>query len=173
MKSYMLRGVLLVLAIMLSVSTLGQTSSPNSSTNRVLLTVDGDVDHPLKLSADDLKKLPRRSIKAKDHDGKEGLFEGIEVGEILKLAGVKSGEALRGKEMTLFVVVDAADGYRALLALPETDHSFTDRIMLLADHRDGKLLDDKEGPLRLVIPDEKRQGRWVRQVTSLTVRYAR
>jgi hypothetical protein len=39
----------------------------------------------------------------------------------------------------------------------------------LAQVKDGKSLDDKEGPYRIVIPDEKRMARWVRQVTRLRI----
>ena len=111
---------------------------------------------PLKLSAADLAKLPHRSLRAKAHDGKEAAFDGIELGDVLKLAGVKFGEQLRGKDLALFLVVGASDGYRAVFALPELDHAFTDRIIILADRRDGKPLAEKEGPLRIVVPDEKR-----------------
>jgi hypothetical protein len=38
--------------------------------------------------------------------------------------------------------------------------------------RDGKPLSDKEGPFRIVAPDEKRPARWVRQVTALKIREA-
>ena len=116
--------------------------------------------------------MPRRSVRAKGHDGKEALFEGVELGDVLKLAGVKFGEQLRGKELALFLIVRAADNYRAVFALPELDHGFTDRIILLADLRDGKPLSEKEGPLRLVVPDEKREARWVRQVVTFTIRRA-
>src|SRR5713226_4105039 len=70
-------------------------------------------------------------------------------------------------DLALFLVVGAADGYHAVFALPELDHAFTDRIIILADRRDGKPLAEKEGPLRIVVPDEKREARWVRQVVSL------
>ena len=46
------------------------------------------------------------------------------------------------------------------------------RLYQLADRRDQQPLSPKEGPLRLIVPDEKRQGRWVRQVTSVTIRRA-
>ena len=136
------------------------------------LSVGGEVEHPLKLTAADLAKLPRRTVRAKEHDSKEATFEGVELGEVLKLAGVKFGEHMRGKSLALFLVADAADNYRAVFALPELDHAFTDRVILLADRRDGKPLATSEGPLRIVVPDEKRQARWVRQVSSLTIRRA-
>jgi len=138
----------------------------------VLLTVGGEVTTPLKLTAADLAKLPRRSLRAKTHDGKEATFEGIELGDILKLAGVKFGEQLRGKDLALLLVVGASDGYHAVFALPELDHAFTDRVIILADRRDGQPLAEKEGPLRIVVPDEKREARWVRQVVTFTIRRA-
>jgi len=133
------------------------------------LSVAGEVSQALKLGPADLAKLPRRTARAKDHDGKDVLFEGVGVADVLELAGVKFGEGLRGKNLALFLVVEAADGYRAVFALPELDPAFTDRVTLLAWSRDGAPLTGSEGPLRIVVPDEKRQARWVRQVVSLTI----
>lgn len=161
----------LLVIILTATFTLGQSNTPKPA-SPVLLTIGGEVANPVKLTVEELAKLPRRSVQAKDHDGKDTTFEGIELSEVLKLAGVKFGEQLRGKELALFLVVDAVDGYRAVFALPELDHAFTERIILIADRRDGKPLVEKEGPLRIVVPDEKRQARWVRQVTSLTIRRA-
>jgi hypothetical protein len=56
-----------------------------------------------------------------------------------------------------------------VIALPEIDPAFTDKQFVLAFLKDGKPLDDKEGPYRIVIPDEKRMARWVRQVTKLKI----
>jgi hypothetical protein len=56
-----------------------------------------------------------------------------------------------------------------VLALPELDPEFTDRVVLLADKVDGHPLASKDGPFRIVIPGEKRMARWVRQVTLLKV----
>jgi len=89
--------------------------------------------------------------------------------EILRRADVPQGESLRGEALALCVLVKAADGYKAVFALPELDPLFTDRQVLLAYRRNGVGLDAKAGPLRLVIPDEKRYGRWVRQVTALEI----
>lgn len=136
------------------------------------LSVRGEVERPLKLSAADLAKLPRQTVRAKDHGGKESAYEGVALIEILRLAGVPLGDGLRGKNLALYLIVEAADGYRAVFALPEIDSAFTDRVILLADRKDGNSLSASEGPLRIVVPDEKRQVRWVRQVTSLTIRRA-
>jgi hypothetical protein len=46
----------------------------------------------------------------------------------------------------------------------------TDRIILLADRRGGKPLGGKEGPWRVIVPDERHHAQWVRQVITLRVR---
>lgn len=149
----------------------GQTKQASVSAPQVL-NVGGEVAHPLKLSAADLAKLPRQTVSAKDHDGKTASFEGVALVEVLRLAGVEFGEKLRGKSLALFLVVDAADGYRAVFALPELDPAFTDQTIILADRRDGKALSEAEGQWRIVVPNEKRPARWVRQVVTLTLRRA-
>jgi hypothetical protein len=65
------------------------------------------------------------------------------------------------------LLVEAADGYRVVFALAEIDPAFATREIILADKRDGKALDAKEGPLRIVAPGDKRPARWVRQVVTL------
>jgi hypothetical protein len=76
---------------------------------------------------------------------------------------------MKGKRLTDCLLVEAADGHRAVIALPELDPAFTDKQTLLGFLRDGKPLGGKEGPYRIVIPDEKRMARWVRQVTTLRI----
>ena len=65
--------------------------------------------------------------------------------------------------------MEAADGYRVVIALPEIDPDFSDKQIVLAFLQDGKPLDANAGPFRIVIPDEKRMARWVRQVTVLKI----
>jgi hypothetical protein len=76
---------------------------------------------------------------------------------------------MRGKRLASYLLVEAADGYRVVIALPELDPAFTGKQIVLAFLKDGRPLDDKEGPYRIVIPDEKRMARWVRQVTRLKI----
>ena len=79
------------------------------------------------------------------------------------------GTSVKGKRLASYLLVEAADGYRVVIALPELDPAFTDKQVVLAFLKDGKPLDEKEGPYRIVIPDEKRMARWVRQVTTLKI----
>jgi hypothetical protein len=69
----------------------------------------------------------------------------------------------------MYIVVEAADGYRCVFSVAEVDEKLTGRKVVLVDRRDGKPLDAKEGPLRLVVPDDSRPARWVRQVATIRV----
>jgi DMSO/TMAO reductase YedYZ molybdopterin-dependent catalytic subunit len=138
----------------------------------VVLVVDGAVEQNLKLSFADLARFPRHSLRATDELGKESLFEGVLVAEILKSAGVKFGKELRGKRLADYVLAETADGYRVVFALPEFDPSFKQTLVLLADRRDGNPLGESDGRLHLIIPFEKRYARWVRHLVALHVEHS-
>jgi DMSO/TMAO reductase YedYZ molybdopterin-dependent catalytic subunit len=149
-----------------------QTPQPATSASDYQLRVGGEVEHELKLGLADLARLPRRSVRARDHGGVEATFEGAALIDVLQMAGVKFGDGLRGKSLALYLVVEASDGYRAVFALPELDPAYTDHAVILADRRDGAKLGASEGPLRIVVQGEKRQARWVRQVSGLIIKRA-
>jgi hypothetical protein len=133
------------------------------------LTVQTDSAKPVVLSRADLEALPHTKVTAAEHSSGPVNFEGVTLRSVLEKAGVAFGESMKGKRLTNCLLVEAADGYRAVIALPELDPAFTDKQTLLAFLRNGKPLGEREGPYRIVIPDEKRMARWVRQVTTLKI----
>ena len=133
------------------------------------LTVQTEAGKQLVLSRSDLEALPHVKVTASEHSSGPVNFEGVTLKSVLERAGVAFGESMKGKRLTNCLLVEAADGYRAVIALAELDPAFTDKQTLLAFLRDGKPLGEKEGPYRIVIPDEKRMARWVRQVTTLKI----
>jgi DMSO/TMAO reductase YedYZ molybdopterin-dependent catalytic subunit len=155
--------------ITLSIACLSLSVSAQKPAPDVMLTVGGVVDHPMKLTRADLDNFARQALRAKDHDGKEYKFEGVAIVDILQKAGVKFGAALRGKALATYLLVEAADGYQAVYALPEFDPPTNDRLILLADRQDGAAFPANVGPLRIIAPGDKEHGRWVRQVKSLTI----
>jgi hypothetical protein len=130
------------------------------------IIVQENSSDPVILSAADIGSLPHTTVKVSGPDGTK-VFSGVLVATVLKKANV--GLALKGKRLASCLIVEAADGYRVVIALPELDPEFTDKQILLAGERDGKPLDDKEGPYRIIIPDEKKMARWVRQVKTLKI----
>lgn len=136
-----------------------------------VLRVEVENGKTLDLTAKDLAKFTRREVKAKAHDEKDSTYSGYNLSDVLLSAGAKIGAGeMRGKELGAYILVEAADGYEAIFAIAEIAPEFTDKIILLADTRDGKPLDEKNGTWQIIVPDEKKHGRWVRQVTALKLK---
>jgi DMSO/TMAO reductase YedYZ molybdopterin-dependent catalytic subunit len=174
MRDIRTAGVLTALIMVLGRPGVPAQEPPKASAavSKTIVTVKGDSERPLELTAEEFAKLPRQTVHAKDHDGKEADYEGVALVDLLKAAGVKLGPDLRGKALASYLVVEASDGYRAVFALPELDPGFSDRVILLADRRDKKPLDDRHGPVQIVVPGEKKHARWVRQVVALKIGHA-
>lgn len=132
------------------------------------LTVQNDDGKQTVLARTDLEALPHVKLQASAHDV-SATFEGVTVKSVLEKAGITFGETLRGKRLASCLLVQASDGYHVVIALPEMDPAFADKQIILAFLKDGKPLNDKEGPYRIVIPDEKRPARWIRQVTTFKI----
>jgi hypothetical protein len=128
------------------------------------LTVQTENGKQAVLTRAEIENLPRIKVTVEGTS-----FEGVELRAVVEKGGVPLGDTLRGKRMASCLLVEAADGYRVVIALPEIDPAFSDKKFVLAFLKDGKPMDSKEGPYRIVIPNEKRMARWVRQVTGLKI----
>jgi hypothetical protein len=132
------------------------------------VTVQIETGKQVVLARADIEALPRVKVTT-NTSGTSTMFEGVSLKAVLEKAGVGFAETMKGKRLAACLLVEAADGYRVVFALPEVDPAFTDKQIVLAFLRDGRPLGEKEGPYRLVIPDEKRMARWVREVTTLKI----
>ena len=132
------------------------------------IQVTGAVKQALTLTADDLAKMPRASVKTVSN-GMETVYEGVWLYEVLKKAGVPQGSELRGKALASYVLAEAQDGYQVVFSLGELDPAFIDNEILLADTANGKPMSSEQGGFRLVVPKDKVGARWVRMLTKLEV----
>jgi hypothetical protein len=149
-----------------------QAATPASPPAAAKLTLVGEGGKRAELTTADFAKLPRQTVAGADKDA--GTFEGVSLTELLRLVGAPLGDALSHHEHpTWYVVIDAQDGYHALFALAELDPAFSDRVVLLADRKNGQPLAADEGPWRLVVPGERRHARWVHKVSGLRLERAR
>jgi hypothetical protein len=92
----------------------------------------------------------------------------VKLEDVLTRAGVSLDKPLRGRALASFVRVTAADQYQVVFGLADLDPTLGNTPVLLVDMRDGKPL-DKDGPVRLLVPGDKRPARWVRNVISIEV----
>ncbi len=132
------------------------------------ITIQNETGKRIVLTQADVEALPHIKVTT-GTSGAATTFEGVALSAVLERAGVSFGKTMTGKRMASCLLVEAADGYRVVFALPEIDPAFTEKQIVLAFLKNGKPLDDKEGLYRIVVPDEKRMARWVRQVTMLKI----
>ena len=130
--------------------------------------VTGSVKQALTLTADDLAKMPRASVRT-TNNGMETVYEGVWLHEVLKKAGIPQGGELRGKALSSYVIAEAQDGYQVVFSLGELDPAFIDNEILLADTANGKPFFGAQGRFRLVVPKDKPGARSVRMLTKLEV----
>jgi DMSO/TMAO reductase YedYZ molybdopterin-dependent catalytic subunit len=150
----------------LALLCLGAGLLPAQETTAIQVT--GAVKQALTLSAADLAKMPRASVRT-SNNGIETVYEGVWLHDVLKMAGVPQGSELRGKALAGYVLAEAQDGYQVLFSLGELDPSIIDNEILLADTANGKPLFGAQGRFRLVVPKDKPGARSVRMLTKLEV----
>jgi DMSO/TMAO reductase YedYZ molybdopterin-dependent catalytic subunit len=157
----MYTGRCLILGLLAAGLLLAQDSQPT-------VQVTGAVKQALTLSADDLAKMPRASVKTVS-GGMETVYDGVWIHDVLKKAGVPQGGELRGKALSSYVIAEAQDGYQVVFSLGELDPSFIDNEILLADTANGKPLFGAQGRFRLVVPKDKPGARSIRMLTKIEV----
>jgi DMSO/TMAO reductase YedYZ molybdopterin-dependent catalytic subunit len=123
-------------------------SNPKIELRTYVLTVDGEVEKPLKLNWDAFLKLPMAESVSDFHCVEDWSvlnckWEGVRFRQIIEL--------VKPRETAKFVTFECADGYTTSLSLEEL--SCDD--VLLAYRLDGKPLEEGYGfPLRLVVPSK-------------------
>ena len=155
----------------MSAATTAYADSPSTVKPPILKFIDEQgIAHELTQS--DFTKLPRSTAKVVNHGGKPAEYEGVALGPFLESQGVKLGKGLRGKRLAEYLLFEATDGYRVVLALAEADPSTSSKTVLLADEKNGQPLPKNEGPWRLILPDEKRPARWIRMIKQIAIESA-
>ena len=140
---------------------------PNS---KVSLLITGDAKHAsLNLSLAEFRALPHVDVKVHNgHTNTDETYSGVPLVVLLAKVDAPLGENLRGKALTNYVVVTGSDGYSVLLSLAEVDPMFHDGQIVVADSRDGQPL-TTSGPYQLIVSEDKRPARWVRNLISIAV----
>jgi hypothetical protein len=123
------------------------------------------------LSASDLKSMPHITVTFHNtHTNADETYSGVRLAEILARFNAPLGSELRGQALANYIVATGSDGYKAVLALGEIDPSFHPGEVIVADMMDGKPLDAHNGPLKLVVTEDKRPARSVRNLVSIELR---
>jgi len=145
----------------------------HAQAKEAIVKVDGDVTTPIELKIADLQQFTQTDVKRKDRDGNDHTYTGVILANILQKAGATIGKDLTKESLAKYVLIEASDGYQVVFGLAELDKGFTDRLIILATKIDGKPLDPRDGPFRIIVQDEKKPARCIKQVTAIKVQSAK
>jgi hypothetical protein len=173
MRTAKLSSILLGIVFFASAALAAQQGTATTSSKDVL-TLLTDSDHKsVVLSAAELKAAPHTTVTIHNsHTNADETYSGVRVSDLLAKLGVPLGNELRGKALANYVVATGSDSYKAVLALGEIDPSFHPGEVLVADTMDGKPLDAHSGPIKLVVSEDKRPARSVRNLVSIELKEA-
>ena len=144
-----------------------------SSGSASSLSIKVTSTEPHVLSPDDLKALPQKTVTFHNvHTKADETYTGVPLTDLLAKYGAPTGDKLRGKGLSDYIVATGSDGYKAVLSFAETDPAFHPGDVIVADTIDGKPIGDKEGPFKLVVTEDKRPARCVHNLVSIELRTA-
>jgi hypothetical protein len=126
-------------------------------------------DVSYKLS--DLQSMPRTTATIHNpHSNTDESYSGVRLSDILRPLGVPLDKDLRGEALTLCFIATGSDSYRIVLSLAEVDPAFHPGEVIVADSLNGKPLPAEVGPFRLIVTEDKRPARAVRNLVSIELK---
>jgi molybdate transport system substrate-binding protein len=141
-----------------------------------LLSFDGQVLNPLLLDVEAVRaNFTPYTVEATYLSGEETVtatFTGVLLWDVISAAQPNFNADVRNDKLGMYIVATGRDGYQAAISLGEIDPEFGGAQILVAYDQDGQPLAEGDGPFRLVVPDDARGGRYVRQLANLSLRDA-
>jgi hypothetical protein len=126
------------------------------------------------LSSAELKAMQHVNVTVHNsHTKADETYSGLRLADLLAKMGAPLGSDLHGEALADYIVATGSDGYKAVLALGEVDPSFHPGEVIVADTMDGKPLDAYDGPLKLVVTEDKRPARSVRNLVTIELKSVR
>lgn len=115
-----------------------------------------------------LDAMAKDTLRVTLHHDSARTYRVVALRDLLRQARV-AVDSVRGGRTTWVLVATASDGYRSAFTLAELAEDLGPSRAFLAIRTTTGLLPADEAPYRLLVPTDKRQGRWARQVVALEV----
>jgi len=133
-----------------------------------LLIVSGEGITPRTYDLADLQALKQKTFDASSSTSNTvGIWTGPTLASVLNASGIDT------RDMESYVVVQATDGYAAVLSMYEATHMTGGQYALLAiSAQDGSIngsTASDSGLARLILPNDTVAGRWVSNVAEIVV----
>jgi hypothetical protein len=126
---------------------------------------------PMGISPADLKAMPHVTVTVHNpHTSADETYSGVRLADVLAKMNAPLGSELRGEALTNYIIATGSDGYQAVFSLAEVDPAFHPGEVIVADTMNGKPLDAHNGPFKLVVTEDKRPARGVRNLVSIELK---
>jgi hypothetical protein len=163
-----------VFTVMLELGATGSPLVSSFSAKDGLFFVAHPYHDDMGFSFAALKAMPRTTVTVHNsHTSADESYVGVRLFDLLTFMGAPVGKELHGGSLANYLVATGSDGYEVVLAIAEVDPDFHPGEVVVADTLNGKPLDEASGPLKLVVTEDKRPARSVRNLTTIELKAAR
>jgi DMSO/TMAO reductase YedYZ molybdopterin-dependent catalytic subunit len=172
-RTWCAAGVVVVVVLLVGLLGAPLTSAQTAGFSPTF-AVGGLVASPRTFALADLQALPAQDVTVTFLSGttpQTHNYRGARLFDVLNPTGPRFDSTRKNDKLRWFARVVATDGYEVAIGWGEFDPDFGNRNLLLAYAGDGQPL-TRDGMARLVLPGDVKGGRYVSNVSSITVHYA-
>jgi hypothetical protein len=142
-------------------------SAPASTS--LTLTVDGKAT---TLTVAELQAMPQKTVTVhNEHTKADETYTGVLLGDLLAKYGLPVDKTTHRKMLRSYLTAEGTDKYWVLYSVTEIESSEHNGEVIVATSMGGKPLGE-DGQLKLIDSGDKKQQRWVRNLTVITVKSA-
>jgi len=144
-------------------------AAPVPSTSLTVTGLDGKTQ---TYSFEDLRSMAHLTVKVHNmHSKADETYAGVPVSELAKRAEptLVSGDKGKIKPLMLALVFGGTDNYHVVLTMCDIDPSCRNGMVIVADQQDGKTI-GTDGAFKLIVTEDKKPQRWVRNLNSITLK---
>jgi hypothetical protein len=124
------------------------------------------------LTVAELQAMPQKTLTVhNEHTKMDETYSGVALGDLLAKYDFPVDKSTHRKMLRSYVVAEGMDKYWVLYSLTEIEASEHNADVIVATTMGGKPLGD-DGQLKLVDSADKRPERWVRNLSTITVKSA-
>ena len=143
--------------------------TPAAPSTSLTLTIDGKATI---LSLADLQIMPQKSVTVhNEHLKTDETYTGVPLSDLLAKYGFPVDKTTHRKMLRSYITAEGTDKYWVLYSVTEIEPTEHNADVIVATTLAGKPLGE-DGQLKLVSTADKKPQRWVRNLTSITVKSA-
>jgi hypothetical protein len=133
--------------------------------------LEGAVAHPTSWSANQLRSTFSSKVQSVffNYRGASHQAACVPLWSLVEAAHPQFRDKVHNDSMTWVATVEGSDGYRVSFTLGELNPDFGNSAVWVALDQDGGPIPASDGPVRLILPNDVKLGRWVHSISRIVV----